>query len=165
MSGENLLATGDQVKYVFVILHGLVMIFKGKNEYADYSLGPGDYFGDEAYAKNKKSTKTYQAMNDVSFCQVNKETFAKSELFASFRKTMGFEQSINMKQRAMSRSSTETTTSSTGEDNLSRGANGGTEPDEEGTCSTFFINNKSNKTASKKDSSIWCAFDFGNFTR
>lgn len=85
--GECILKKGDQVKCVYVVISGLVMVFRSGNNYADYSIGPGDLFGDETFTGGK-SSKTFRATNDVHYCEVEKDMFMKHELFASFRDLM-----------------------------------------------------------------------------
>jgi hypothetical protein len=69
------------------MLSGLVMVFRSGNNYADYSIGPGDCFGEECFG-DAVSVKTYRAANDVQYCEVDRETFVKSDLFAAFRVRM-----------------------------------------------------------------------------
>jgi hypothetical protein len=85
--GECILKKGEQVKCVYVLLSGLVMVFRSGNNYADYSIGPGDLFGDEAFTGGK-SSKTFRAANDIHYCEVEKDFFVKNGLFVSFRELM-----------------------------------------------------------------------------
>ena len=86
--GETIIRKGDAIKYVHVILTGLVMVFRSGQNYADFSLGPGDSFGDEILNGDGISAKTFRAANDVHYCEVDKDTFLNSELFATFRERM-----------------------------------------------------------------------------
>ena len=85
--GECILKKGDQVKCLYVVLSGLVMVFRSGNNYADYSIGPGDLFGDEAFTGGK-SSKTFRAANDIYYCEVEKDFFTKNGLFVTFRELM-----------------------------------------------------------------------------
>ena len=85
--GDCILRKGDPVKCVYVILSGLVMVFRSGNNYADYSVGPGDLFGDEVFS-NTKSMKTFRAANEITYVEVDSHFFMKSELMSSFRVQM-----------------------------------------------------------------------------
>ena len=85
--GDCIVRKGDPVKYVYVMLSGLVMVFRSGNNYADYSIGPGDCIGEESFG-DAVSVKTYRAANDVHYCEVDREMFVKSDLFAAFRVRM-----------------------------------------------------------------------------
>jgi hypothetical protein len=66
------------------------MVFRSGDEYADYSVGPGDIFGDEVFT-TQISKKTYKTMFEVYYCIVSKEAFMKLDIFSPFRGMIGSE--------------------------------------------------------------------------
>ena len=110
--GETIIRKGDPIKYVHVILTGLVMVFRSGQNYADFSLGPGDSFGDEILNGDGISTKTFRAANDVHYCEVDKDTFMNSELFATFRERMESRSGKQRTRTGQESSSTATESSS-----------------------------------------------------
>lgn len=116
----------------------------------DYSIGPGDLFGDECFT-GVKSSKTFRAANDVDYCEVEKEMFVKSELFASFREQMnGTIPSIrNMNRKQSLSTDPESVTATDSSRNTDRGGfspDGMSEPDgiDGSTTSSVFFGQISN---------------------
>ena len=110
--GETIIRKGDHVKYVHVILTGLVMVFRSGQNYADFSLGPGDSFGDELLNSDGISLKTFRAANDVHYCEVDKDMFMNSELFTTFRERMESRSGKQRTRAGQESSSTATESSS-----------------------------------------------------
>lgn len=81
VKGEMILRKGDKIMVLYIILQGMVREVGDSGE-DTRSLGPGDYFGDEAFVLGQsKSSKTFIAINNVSLCGINRETFDDQELF------------------------------------------------------------------------------------
>ena len=111
--GDTLLEKGDPAKCIYVVLTGLVMVFRSGLNYADYSVGPGDCFGTEAFGEGEDtlSTKAYRAANDVHYCEVATDTFINSELFTLFRERLSRERE-RLRRSGLDRDSTTASDSS-----------------------------------------------------
>jgi hypothetical protein len=97
------------------------MVFRSGLNYADYSVGPGDCFSEEAFGEgeNTLSARTYRAANDVTYCEVEPDTFVNNELFVLFRERMSREREKRTRRMGLDRGST---TASDSSRNLGDGA-------------------------------------------